>query len=56
MEPTSINPPPFMDHYIKDALIQLARASTIQAQALMTHENQEVVTHPHQQILLWHPV
>ena len=50
MEKAIVNPPPLTDGDIRAALIQLARASTVQAKAMTAHANQELVPYPHQQV------
>ena len=56
MEQASVNPPPFTDGDISHALIKLAEAAIVQAQAITTHENQEVVPVLINKLLLWLPV
>ena len=50
MEQAFVYPPLLTDEYIKAALIQLAQADTVQAQAMMVKANRELVPHPHQQV------
>ena len=45
-----VNPPPLTDGDIRVALIKLAQASTIQAQATTAQANRELVPRPHQQV------
>lgn len=50
MEQASVNHPPWTDGDISAALIQLAQAATVQAQAMTAQANWEVVSRPHQQV------
>ena len=50
MEQAAVNSPPLMDGDKRSALIQLAQAVTVQAQAMTAQANQEVVTRPHQEV------
>ncbi|TMW96774.1 hypothetical protein EJD97_006805, partial [Solanum chilense] len=45
-----VNTPPFTDEGIRIDLIQLAQATTVQAQAMTYQANREVVPHPPQQL------
>ena len=50
IEQDPVNTLPLTDEDIGVSLIQLAQASTVQAQAMMVQANRELVPRPHQQV------